>query len=126
MKRSALVLLLLFAVLLSGAWPQGAAAQPGANPVLNDKERQGQALFTQHCVVCHLRTQLTSPGQYGPPLSKETLGGQVELIREYITDGTPRMPGFKYNFRPEQIEAIAAFVQTLPVPPAAPATPPAR
>jgi len=119
MKRSAS----LFVCLLA-AWPQTTAAQ---EVQLNDKERQGQALFTQHCVVCHLRTQLTSPGQYGPPLSKETLGGQVELIREYITEGTPRMPGFKYNFRPEQIDSIAAFVKTLPVPgPAAPATPPAR
>ena len=119
MKRSAS----LFVCLLA-AWPQTTAAQ---EVQLNDKERQGQALFTQHCVVCHLRTQLTSPGQYGPPLSKATLGGEADLIREYITEGTPRMPGFKYNFRPEQIDAIAAFVKTLPVPaPAAPATPAAR
>ena len=120
MKRSALVLLLLLV-----AWPQGAVTQPGAQSPLNDKERQGQVLFTQHCVVCHMKTQLTSPGHYGPPLSKATLGGDESLIREYITDGTPRMPGFKYNFRPEQIEAIASFVKTLPTPaPAPPATPP--
>jgi mono/diheme cytochrome c family protein len=31
------------------------------------------------------------------------------------------MPGFKYHFRPEQIDAIVAYVKTLPVPaPAAP------
>jgi mono/diheme cytochrome c family protein len=120
MKRNALCLLLLLA-----AWPQGAVAQPGAQAPLNAKESQGQALFTQHCVVCHMKTQLTSPGHYGPPLSKATLGGDESLIREYITDGTPRMPGFKYNFRPEQIEAIASFVKTLPTPaPAPPATPP--
>jgi mono/diheme cytochrome c family protein len=120
MKRCALVPLVLLA-----AWPQVAAAQPGAEPALNAKETQGQSLFAQHCVVCHFRTQLTSPGQWGPPLSKATLGGDESLIREYITDGTPRMPGFKYNFQPEQIEAIAAFVKTLPTPaPAPPATPP--
>jgi mono/diheme cytochrome c family protein len=123
MIRSAAAFLLLLAVALAGAWPQGAAAQ---EPTLNAKETQGQALFAQHCVVCHFRTQITSPGQWGPPLSKATLGGDESLIREYITDGTPRMPGFKYNFRSEQIEAIAAFIKTLPVPPAAPATPPAR
>src|SRR5437016_1780492 len=71
MKRSALVLLLPLA-----AWPQGAVAQPAAQAPLNAKETQGRALFTQHCVVCHMRTQLTSPGHYGPPLSKATLGGQ--------------------------------------------------
>jgi mono/diheme cytochrome c family protein len=117
MMRSAGLFLLLLA-----AWPQAASAQ---EPTLNDKERQGQALFAQHCVVCHFRTQITSPGQWGPPLSKATLGGDESLIREYITDGTPRMPGFKYNFQPEQIEAIAAFVKTLPTPaPAPPAAPP--
>jgi mono/diheme cytochrome c family protein len=118
MNRSAAALLLL----LLAAWPHVAFAQEAA---LNDKERAGQALFAQHCVVCHFRTQITSPGQWGPPLSKATLGGDESLIREYITDGTPRMPAFKYNFRPEQIEAIAAFVKTLPVPAPAPA-PPAR
>src|SRR5947199_9850415 len=118
--RASLVLLLL-AVLLSGAWPQNVAAQAP----LNAKETQGQALFTQHCVVCHMRTQLTSPGHYGPPLSKATLGGDESLMREYVSDGTPRMPGFRYNFRPEQIDAIVAFVKTLPIPPPAPpATPP--
>src|SRR5262245_57693259 len=117
MTRCAGLLLLSLAM-----WPQAAAAQ---EQTLSPKETQGQALFAQHCVVCHLRTQLTSPGQWGPQLSKATLGGDESLIREYITDGTPRMPGFKYNFRPEQIEAIAAFIKTLPVP-AAPATPPAR
>jgi len=120
MMRGASFVLLL-ASMVAGAWPQGVAAQ---EPALNDKQRAGQALFTQHCVVCHMRTQLTSPGQYGPPLSKATLGGDESLIREYITEGTPRMPGFKYNFRPEQIDALAAFVKTLPEPaPAAPATP---
>src|SRR3989442_307481 len=126
MKRSALVLLLLLALLFQGAWPQVAAAQRDANPALNDRERQGQALFPQHCVVCHMKTQLTSPGHYGPPLSKATLGGQEDLMREYVSDGTPRMPGFKYNFRPEQIDAIVAFVKTLPVPPPAPPASPPR
>jgi mono/diheme cytochrome c family protein len=116
MRRAAPLLLSLV------MWPLGVAAQEQA---LNPKETAGQALFAQHCVVCHFRTQITSPGQWGPPLSKATLGGDESLIREYITDGTPRMPAFKYNFRPEQIEAIAAFVKTLPVPAPAPA-PPAR
>jgi mono/diheme cytochrome c family protein len=116
-------MLLLLAGMVTCAWPQGVAAQ---EPMLSAKETQGQALFAQHCVVCHFRTQITSPGQWGPPLSKATLGGDESLIREYITDGTPRMPGFKYNFRPEQIEAIASFVKTLPVPPPAPPANPPR
>jgi mono/diheme cytochrome c family protein len=40
-------------------------------------------------------------------------------MKEYISNGTPRMPGFRYNFEPEQISAIVAYLKT--VPPAAPA-----
>ena len=40
-------------------------------------------------------------------------------MREYISNGTPRMPGFRFNFEPEQIGAIVAYLKT--VPPAAPA-----
>ena len=49
----------------------------------------------------------------------EALGGDEELMREYISNGTPRMPGFRFNFEPEQIGAIVAYLKT--VPPAAPA-----
>jgi mono/diheme cytochrome c family protein len=51
-----------------------------------------------------------------------TLGGKVDLIRQFISNGSMRMPGFKYQFSPKQIDAIAAYVATLPAPPqAAPA-----
>ena len=34
-------------------------------------------------------------------------------MREFIINGTPRMPGFKYHFKPEQIDAIVAYLQTV-------------
>jgi mono/diheme cytochrome c family protein len=36
-------------------------------------------------------------------------------MREFITNGTPRMPAFKYYLKPEQIEAIVSYVRTVPV-----------
>jgi mono/diheme cytochrome c family protein len=57
-------------------------------------------------------------------LSRETLGGDEELIREYIGNGTPRMPGFRYHFAPDQINAIVQYIKTVPPQPA-PAAPPA-
>lgn len=42
-------------------------------------------------------------------------------MRELIANGTQRMPGFKYNFTPQQIAAIASYLKT--VPPAANAAP---
>ena len=86
---------------------------------LTDQQTLGQSLFVQSCGVCHTQVQQRAR-QYAPTLSRETLGGDEELIREYISSGTPRMPGFRYNFEPEQIAAIAQYLKTVP-PPAAPA-----
>ncbi len=63
--------------------------------------------------ICHTRPLLTA-GMYGPELSRETAGGNQEVVRGIITDGTPRMPGFKYHFNQDQIAAIAAYLSVLP------------
>jgi mono/diheme cytochrome c family protein len=122
MKRSAwIAAIALFALAAPSAMAQQ-AEQP-----LNDKQLLGRNLFAQSCVVCHVKVQLTTLGHYGPVLSKMSLGGQEDLMREFISSGTPNMPGFKYHFRPDQIDAIVAYLKTLPVPaPAAtaPANPP--
>jgi mono/diheme cytochrome c family protein len=100
--------------------PQGAFAQPAdAGATLNDAQKLGQRLFYQSCVECHLKPQITS-GQYGPVLSKDSLNGQEDVMREVISNGTPRMPGFKFQFEPPQISAIVAYLKTVPAP-----TPPA-
>jgi mono/diheme cytochrome c family protein len=88
----------------------GASAQ---QPPLDDTQRLGQSLFVQSCGVCHLKPQLTSV-QFAPVLSRESLGGQEDVMRQVIANGTPRMPGFKYHFKPEQIDAIVAYLQTVP------------
>jgi mono/diheme cytochrome c family protein len=108
---------LALALVLS-ALTQGALAQPVAP--LDETQKLGQRLFYQSCVVCHTKPQITS-GQYGPVLSKETLGGEAEVMRAFISTGTSRMPGFKYQFEPAQISAIVAYLKTLPPPPPAPA-----
>ena len=122
MKRSAWI---VATALLPLATP-GAFAQQSEQP-LTDKQLQGRNLFAQSCIVCHVKVQVTTLGQYGPVLSKMSLGGQEDLMREFISNGTPNMPGFKYHFRPDQIDAIVAYLKTLPVPApaaAAPANPP--
>jgi len=121
MKRSAWNVTLATALFMLAAASQSAIAQQ-AEQALNDKQITGRTLFAQSCVVCHVKVQLTNVGHYGPVLSGMSLGGQEDLMREFISNGTPNMPGFKYHFRPEQIDAIVAYVKTLPVPgPAAPA-----
>lgn len=110
MPRAALLspLILLPALL---AAPQAAIGQ--------DQQTLGMRLFNQSCRVCHTKPQLTSP-QYGPPLSKNTLDGKADLTRDAISNGRPRMPGFKYHFKPAEIDAIVAYIQTIPAPSDAP------
>ena len=92
----------------------GAAAQQGSgDQALDDKQLLGMRLFNQSCRVCHTKPQMVSP-LYGPELSQNSLGGQESVMREVISNGTPRMPGFKYHFEPAHIEAIVAFLKTVP------------
>ena len=105
MKRGVWIAVFLVIVL-----PQGLFA---ADNHLNAEQQLGRRLFEQSCGVCHTRPTLIS-GTFGPELSRLNLGGQEDLLRRFISEGTARMPGFKYTYNPEQIAAIAAYVKTLP------------
>jgi mono/diheme cytochrome c family protein len=100
-----------FAVVLIAGMPQLASA---AEVELNDQQKLGWRFFETSCGVCHTRPTLIA-GMFGPELNKETAGGREEVMRDIITNGTPRMPGFKYTYNPDQIAAIAAYIKTLPV-----------
>ena len=94
-------------------WPVAATAQNGDQALL------GLRLFNQSCRVCHTKPQLASP-QYGPALSTKSLGGKADIIRDTIANGTPHMTGFKYHFKPAEIDALAAYIKTIPAPSDAP------
>ena len=110
MQRSILVTV----VFLASAWGTYAQA-PDAS--FTDSQKLGLRLFSQSCGVCHTMVQQRTK-QYGPVLSRDTLGGDEELMREYISNGTPRMPGFRFNFEPQQISAIVSYIKTMPPQPA--------
>jgi mono/diheme cytochrome c family protein len=114
MKHSVCLALCLLTVL-----PQAVCALAQ----LTDTEKLGQRLFEQSCGVCHTRPTLVS-GLYGPALSREAAGGHEDVVRDVISNGTPRMPGFKYTYDADQIAAIATYLKIMPVPAATPA--PAR
>src|SRR6202167_4154380 len=108
MKRTALFG--LFVVALSS---QGATAQQ-AGDNLSDQQKAGRQVFAQSCGVCHLPPSLGAK-TYGPPLNKDAGGGDDDVMREFITNGTPRMPAFKFYLKPDQIESIISYVRTVPV-----------
>jgi mono/diheme cytochrome c family protein len=98
--------------------PVGATAQPAGG---DGQALVGMRLFNQSCRVCHTKPTLLS-GQYGPVLSMNTLGGNADAIRAFVSNGSAHMPSFKYDFTPAQIDAIVAYIKTVPAPaPAAPA-----
>src|ERR1700748_3412861 len=92
----------------------GCATASAQNDALNDKQRHGRQLLAQSCGVCHLPPALNAR-TYGPPLNKNAGGGDDDIMRQYITEGTPRMPAFKYYLKPDDIDAIIAYVRTVPV-----------
>src|SRR5215831_16447115 len=99
------------ALAVLAAIPQAVSA---ADVVLNEQQKLGWRLFETSCGVCHTRPTLIA-GLYGPELNKDTASGREEKIRDIVTNGGPRMPGFKYTYNPDQIAAIAAYVKTLAV-----------
>jgi mono/diheme cytochrome c family protein len=108
MKRTVYIGLLALAAASQGA----SAQQPGDS--LTDQQKMGRQVFAQSCGVCHLPPSLGAK-TYGPPLNKEAGGGDDDVMREFITNGTPRMPAFRFYLKPDQIEAIISYVRTVPV-----------
>ena len=119
MTRCPLVLLFLLTALA----PDASGQQPADG--LTDQQRLGRQFLSQSCGVCHL-PPARNARTYGPALHKGTSGGDAGLTRKFITEGTPRMPAFKYFLQPGEIDAIIAYVRTVPTPPPAPAADPAR
>jgi mono/diheme cytochrome c family protein len=110
----------LFGLFVLAASAQEATAQQDS---LTGQQQTGRRVFAQSCGICHLPPVLGAR-TYGPPLNKDAGGGDDEVMREFITNGTPRMPAFKYYLKPDEIEAIISYLRTVPV--QAAATVPAR
>jgi mono/diheme cytochrome c family protein len=107
MKRTATLLLFLLA----------AGAQTAAAQSLTPQQAHGRQILTQNCNVCHLPQNPGSP-TYGPRLSKTSVNGDDNLMKEVIQNGLVRMPGWKYTLKDSDISDIIAYVRTLPEPPA--------
>jgi mono/diheme cytochrome c family protein len=101
----------LFGLFVLAASAQGATAQQDS---LTGQQQIGRRVFAQSCGICHLPPVLGAR-TYGPPLNKDAGGGDDDVMREFVTNGTPRMPAFKYFLKPDEIEAIISYLRTVPV-----------
>lgn len=82
---------------------------------LDETQLRGRQVFAQWCGICHLKPAL-GVKTYGPPLNKASAGGSDELMRAFIQNGSERMPAFKHTLKPAEIDAIIAYLRTVPVP----------
>ena len=111
MKHRASTLMLALAATASPAYAQQSD--------LNETQLLGRQVFAQSCGICHLQPSL-GVKTYGPMLNRAATAGNDEVMRAFIVNGTDRMPAFKYYLKPAEIDAIIAYVRTVPAP-AAPA-----
>lgn len=95
------------------------AQQIVPDTAMNAEQRHGRDMFAQHCVVCHMKTLLTSTGSWGPPLGGQTLGGDEKALANFIAYGTDKMPGFRLSLTSGEIADIARYIKLLPAAPAA-------
>jgi mono/diheme cytochrome c family protein len=109
MMRPVWISLSLFVVLSPVA-----SAQQASNA--SAQQALGHRLFVQSCAVCHLNPSPTAE-RYGPALWKETVEGREADARDLIQTGSERMPGFQYDLKPAEIEAIIKYLATVPEPP---------
>jgi mono/diheme cytochrome c family protein len=97
-----------------------ASAQPSKDIVplpsvksLNPSQVSGKKLFVQRCSVCHLPA-LPSYSTYGPVLSGDLIISLGDtFVREQISHGTARMPGYQYTLAPAEIDQIIGYLKTL-------------
>jgi len=75
----------------------------------------GHRLFVQSCAVCHMKPSPVAK-TYGPELTAGIAAGQAELVRTAIVTGSAKMPSFKYDLQPSEIDAIVAYLTTAATP----------
>ena len=97
---------------LTATEPTSQVAGSGAVKPPSDIAQAGGALFGQNCAFCHGRDAMG--GETGPDLTQSTLvqsDPTGEKIAAVIREGRPdnKMPGF--NFSPEEIRSLIAFIR---------------
>jgi mono/diheme cytochrome c family protein len=83
-----------------------------ASGQLSESELAGRRLFAQRCGLCH-----DPVGQMrvsGPWLDRELLATKGEAAaRQYIEQGSRRMPGFRHSLNAVQMDQLIAFLKTV-------------
>jgi mono/diheme cytochrome c family protein len=87
----------------------GALAMPALAQSAGEAAPDGHRLFAQSCAVCHMKPSPVAK-TYGPELTQDLVKGHEDAIAQIIRDGSQRMPGFKYDLAPAEIDAIVQYL----------------
>jgi mono/diheme cytochrome c family protein len=93
----------------------GAAMPSRAETALDPTALHGRQLYVQACGICHLKPNLLAE-RYGPALSRATVDDKEEGVRALVRGGSQRMPGFQHDLTAAEIDAIIAYLKTVPAP----------
>ena len=98
---------------------QDRSATTNASPLTPD-ERAGRRVLQTRCAMCHVAEdpgteieRAVLPGPFGPLLSNAKVLVDEAGIRAKILNGGPRMPGYRYALRAEEVTQVIAFMKTL-------------
>lgn len=104
--------------LLAGATVPGAAERPP--PWEKPLERRGQALYREHCVVCHEIEQADSKGKLGPSMHRLFQNEQLPssggvpnepYVRVKIQYGGDVMPAYVNRLSEREIDTLIEFIR---------------
>ena len=115
--QSRILALLAILALISIAVPLRAQSEKAKPSQLSEEESNGEEVFLQRCSLCHVRKVVKPYKSYGPSLKgvlpKDADSDQETFVRQFIQNGTDKMPGFKYGLTSNQIAAVMAYLKTL-------------
>jgi len=83
-------------------------------PAMSEDALTGRTLWLQKCAYCHDGVGSPTYRTMGPWLGAETITKLGEdNVRSFISKGDVRMPAFRYNLDPKQVDDLIAFLKTV-------------
>ena len=88
---------------------------------LTEPQRRGESMFMQNCSFCHLPLKENTKSTTGGTTIGTLLNGlfrsatpdREKIFREFILQGTDKMPGFRYMLEPKELDDLMAYLKTL-------------
>jgi len=83
-------------------------------PAVSQAAQKGRILWLQRCAFCHDGVGQPTYRTMGPWLGAETVQNLgADALRAIIGAGTVRMPGFRYDLLPQQVDQLIEFLKTV-------------